>query len=88
VAVLARPVRGITPAELPTLQQLASVEKTEPLTVVGYGSNERRSATTTIAAIFPGTIQLQNNTNATGQGGCAERGAPRTSSETPTSRSP
>jgi hypothetical protein len=79
IAVLARPVRGITPAELPTLQQLASVKKTQPLTVVGYGSPDRarRSATATIAAIDPGTIELQNNTNATGQGGaCDDGGSP------------
>jgi hypothetical protein len=77
VAVLARPVRGITPAQLPTLQQLASVEKSQELTVVGYGSNERRSATTTIAVLFPGTIQVQNNTNATGLGGvCGDGGSP------------
>ena len=77
IAVLARPARGITPAELPTLQQLASVKKTQPLTVVGYGSNDRRSATATIAAIHPGTIQLLNNANATGQGGvCEDGGAP------------
>ena len=38
IAVLAKPVRGITPARLPTLQQLASLEKGQSLTVVGYGS--------------------------------------------------
>lgn len=77
IAVLARPVRGITPAQLPTLQQLASVTKTQPLTVVGYGSNDRRSATATIVKIFPDTIQLLNNTNATGQGGaCGDGGSP------------
>jgi Trypsin len=77
IAVLARPVRRITPAELPTLQQLASIEKTQPLTVVGYGDNSRRSATVTIVAIHPGTISLQNNANATGQGGaCGDGGAP------------
>ena len=77
IAVLARPVRGITPAELPTRQQLASLEKTQPLTVVGYGDNSRRSATVTIQAIFPGTIQLLNNANATGQGGaCGDGGSP------------
>jgi hypothetical protein len=68
IAVLAKPMRGIRPAELPTLQQLASLKKGQSLTVVGYGSNERRSATTTIAAIFPDTIQLLNNANATGRG--------------------
>jgi hypothetical protein len=77
IAVLVRPVRGITPAELPTRQQLASLEKTQPLTVVGYGDNSRRSATVTIQAIFPGTIQLLNNANATGQGGaCGDGGSP------------
>jgi len=77
IAVLAKPVRGITPAELPTLQQLASIKKNQPLTVVGYGSNERRSATATIAAIDPETITLQNNANATGQGGaCGDGGSP------------
>jgi hypothetical protein len=77
IAVLAKPMRGIAPAELPTLQQLASLKKGQSLTVVGYGSNERRSATTTIAAIFPGTIQLLNNANATGQGGvCGDGGSP------------
>jgi hypothetical protein len=77
IAVLARPVPGITPAELPTLQQLASIDKTQPLTVVGYGDNSRRSATVTIQAIFPGTIQLLNNANATGQGGaCGDGGSP------------
>jgi len=76
IAVLARPVRGIMPAELPTPGQLASIED-QPLTVVGYGSNERRSATVTISAIFPGTIQLLNNTNATGLGGaCGDGGSP------------
>ncbi len=79
IAVLARPVRGITPAKLPTFQQLASIDKTQPLTVVGYGSDPavRRSATVAISAIFPGTIQLLNNTNATGQGGvCGDGGSP------------
>ena len=90
VAVLARPVRGITPAELPTFQQLASIKKTQPLTVVGYGSDPavRRSATATIAAIDPSTIELLNNTSATGQGGvCGDGGSP-ISSGIPTSRSP
>ena len=79
IAVLARPVRGITPAELPTLQQLASIEKTQPLTVVGYGGElaVRRSATATIVAIDSGIITLLNNTKATGQGGvCGDGGSP------------
>ena len=77
VAVLASPVQGVTPAQLPTLQQLASIKKTQPLTIVGYGSNDRRSATATIAAIDPATIALQNNANATGGGGaCGDGGSP------------
>ncbi|MEX2253783.1 MAG: trypsin-like serine protease [Thermoleophilaceae bacterium] len=79
IAVLAKPVRGITPAQLPTLQQLASIKKGQTLTVVGYGSADatRRSATPTIAAIDPGTIELLNNARATGQGGvCGDGGSP------------
>ena len=79
IAVLAKPVRGITPAQLPTLQQLSSVDQSQPLTVVGYGSVPavRRSATVTIHTLFPGNIQLLNNTNATGQGGaCGDGGSP------------
>ncbi len=77
IAVLASPVRGVTPAQLPTLQQLASIGKGEPVTVVGYGDNSRRSATVEVAKIDPGMITLLNNTNATGQGGaCGDGGAP------------
>jgi hypothetical protein len=77
IAVLARPVRGVTPAQLPTLQQLASISKGETLTVVGYGDNSRRSATVAIAKIDPGMITLLNNANATGQGGaCGDGGSP------------
>jgi hypothetical protein len=79
IAVFAKPVRGITPAELPTFQQLASIDKTQPLTVVGYGSSDgaRRTATATITVIHPDTLTLLNNTNATRQGGaCGDGGAP------------
>ena len=77
IAVLAKPVRGITPAELPTLQQLASLKKGQALTVVGYGSNERRSADVAITKIDSGTITLLNNANATGLGGvCGDGGSP------------
>ena len=83
VAVLAKPVQGITPAKLPTLDQLAHLKKNQQLTVVGYGFAAdcsasgpcdydfdwtRRSATATMAAIDPGTIELQLNATATGQG--------------------
>jgi len=77
IAVLARPVRGISPAQLPTLHQLASLGKGEQLTVVGYGDNSRRSASVAIAKIDPDTIALLNNTSATGQGGaCGDGGSP------------
>jgi len=77
IAVLARPVRGVTPAELPSLHQLASIGKGDSLTVVGYGDNSRRSATVEIAEIDPDMITLLNNTSATGQGGaCDDGGSP------------
>jgi hypothetical protein len=77
IAVLARPVRGVTPAQLPTLEQLSSIEKGQTLTVVGYGSNDRRFAEVTVAKIDSGMITLLNNTNATGQGGaCGDGGSP------------
>lgn len=77
IAVLARPVRGITPAQLPTLQQLASIGKGQTLTVVGYGSNERRFADVTISKIDSSMITLLNNTNATGNGSvCGDGGSP------------
>jgi Trypsin len=77
IAVLARPVRGVTPAELPTLQQLASIKKGQTLTVVGYGSNDRRFAEVTVTKIDSGMITLLNNTKATGEGGaCGDGGSP------------
>jgi hypothetical protein len=93
VALLAKPVKGIAPALLPTLDQLDSIKKTQTLTVVGYGvqadcsgsgrcdyefDGARRSATAAIAAIDPGSIDLQINSTATGQGGvCSgDSGAP------------
>jgi Trypsin len=77
IAVLAQPVLGITPAQLPTLHQLASIGKGGSLTVVGFGDNSRRSASVAIAKIDPGMIQLLNNTSATGQGGaCGDGGSP------------
>jgi Trypsin len=77
IAVLASPVRGVTPAKLPTLEQLASVRKGQTLTVVGYGSNDRRFAEVTVTKIDSGMITLLNNTNATGQGAaCGDGGSP------------
>ena len=77
LAVLARPVRGVTPAQLPTLQQLASIKKGQTLTVVGYGSNDRRFAEVTVTKVDSGMITLLNNTTATGHGGaCGDGGSP------------
>jgi Trypsin len=77
IAVLASPVRGITPAQLPTLQQLASIKKGQTLTVVGYGSNDRRFADVTVSKIDSGMITLLNNTSATGGGSvCGDGGSP------------
>jgi hypothetical protein len=77
IAVLARPVRGVTPAELPTLEQLASIRKGQTLTVVGYGDNSRRSASVSIGKIDAGMITLLNNPNATGTGSvCGDGGSP------------
>lgn len=77
IAVLASPVRGVTPAKLPTLQQLASIRKGQTLTVVGYGSNDRRFAEVTVTKIDSGMITLLNNTNAIGEGGaCGDGGSP------------
>jgi hypothetical protein len=77
IAVLSGPVRGITPARLPTLDQLASIGKGDALTIVGYGDNSRRSASVAIGRIDPSMITLLNNANATGQGGaCGDGGSP------------
>jgi hypothetical protein len=49
----------------------------QTLTVVGYGSNDRRFAEVTIRKIDTGMITLLNNSNATGQGGaCGDGGSP------------
>jgi hypothetical protein len=77
VAVLARPIRGIAPARLPTLGQLGSGGADPGLTLVGYGSNDRRSAVVSVVRLFPDTVQLLNNTDATGSGGaCGDGGSP------------
>lgn len=84
VAVLDRPVRGITPAQLPTLELLDTADLSEPLTVVGYGEaadcsgssrctrshdGARRWAYVEIAGLNADTIELQTNAAATGAGG-------------------
>ena len=77
IAVLTEPIQGITPAQLPTLQQLASIRKGQTLTVVGYGDNSRRFADVTISKIDSGMITLLNNTSATGNGSvCGDGGSP------------
>jgi hypothetical protein len=84
IAVLARPVRGVTPAQLPTLGLLDTIDVSEPLTAVGYGESAdcsgagqctrsydgvRRWAPVEIAGLNPDTIELQTNAAATGAGG-------------------
>lgn len=84
IAVLAKPVRGISPAELPTLELLDSADRSEPLTVVGYGEaadcsgsgrcvtshdGARRWAYIEIAAVSRDVLELQMNAAATGDGG-------------------
>ena len=77
VAVLARPVRGVAPAQLPALGQLGSTDGSPDLTLVGYGSNDRRSAVVSVVKLLPDTVQLLNNANATGGGGaCGDGGSP------------
>jgi hypothetical protein len=84
IAVLARPVRGVPPAQLPTLELLDTVDLSEPLTVVGYGEaadcsgtgpclrsydGVRRWANVEVAGLNPDTIEPQTNSAATGEGG-------------------
>src|SRR5215210_4991842 len=40
VVVFDKPIRGITPAQLPTLGQFDSVDKNQQFTAVGYGGQE------------------------------------------------
>src|SRR3712207_7253505 len=40
VVVFDKPIRGITPAQLPTLGQFDSVAKNQKFTAVGYGGQE------------------------------------------------
>jgi secreted trypsin-like serine protease len=83
VVVFDKPIRGITPAQLPTLGQFAQVAKDQQFTAVGYGGQEainqpggpvigyldtREYAVSTFNAVGPGYLRLSQNP-ATGNGG-------------------
>ncbi len=83
VVVFDRPIRGITPAQLPTLGQFDRVDKDQQFTAVGYGGQEavnqpggpvigyldtREYAVSTFNAVGPGYLRLSQNP-ATGNGG-------------------
>lgn len=83
VVVLDTAVSGITPAQLPTLNQLTTLGKNQQFTAVGYGGQEitnapggkvftyldtREVATSTFNALNPGYLRLSQNP-ATGNGG-------------------
>ena len=83
VVVFAKPIRGITPAQLPTLGQFDQVSKDQQFTAVGYGGQEpvnqpsgpvigyldtREYAVSSFNAVGPGYLRLSQNP-ATGNGG-------------------
>jgi Trypsin len=83
VVVFDKPVRGIEPAQLPTLGQFDRVGKDQRFTAVGYGGQEavnqpggpvnayldtREYAVSTFNAVGPGYLRLSQNP-ATGNGG-------------------
>jgi secreted trypsin-like serine protease len=83
VVVLDKPIRGIEPAQLPTLGQFDSVDKNRKFTAVGYGGQEavnqpggpvigyldrREYAVSTFNAVGPSYLRLSQNP-ATGNGG-------------------
>ena len=83
VVVFDKPIRGITPAHLPTLGQFDRVAKDQQFTAVGYGGQEpvnqpggpvigyldtREYAVSTFNAVGPGYLRLSQNP-ATGNGG-------------------
>jgi hypothetical protein len=84
VVVLDKPMKGLTPARLPTLGQYDNVAKNQLFTAVGYGGQEptqepgsgvvngyldtREYAVSEFNAIGPGYIRLSQN-QATGDGG-------------------
>jgi hypothetical protein len=83
VVVLDKPMKGLTPARLPTLGQFDSAAKGLAFTAVGYGGQERNIgpggpvisyedtrefAVSTLSAVGPGYLRLSQNA-ATGDGG-------------------
>ena len=83
VVVFDKPIRGIQPAQLPTLGQFDSVAKDQQFTAVGYGGQEalnqpggpvigyldtREYAVSTFNAVGPSYLRLSQNP-ATGNGG-------------------
>jgi trypsin len=77
IAILAEPVVGVVPAQLPTLHRMASIGKRDAVTIVGYGDNSRRSASVAIGKVDPAMFSLLSNSKATGLGGvCGDGGSP------------
>ena len=83
VVILDRPVRGVTPARLPSLGQFNQVAKDQQFTAVGYGGQERQIdaggpvveyrdvreySVSTFSASGPGYLRLSQN-NAIDNGG-------------------
>lgn len=83
VVVFDRPIKGLTPAQLPTQGQFERVAKDQQFTAVGYGGQEavnqpggpvigytevREFAVSTFNAVGPGYLRLSQNP-ATGNGG-------------------
>lgn len=83
VVVFDRPIKGIEPAELPTLNRFESLPKNQRFTAVGYGGQEavngpggptiayqdtREYAVSTLNAVGPSYLRLSQNP-ATGNGG-------------------
>jgi V8-like Glu-specific endopeptidase len=83
VVVFPKPIRGITPAQLPTLNQFDKLSPTQQFTSVGYGGQEpvnqpggpvigyldtREYSTGTLNAVGPSYLRISQNP-ATGNGG-------------------
>ncbi|HVF48612.1 MAG TPA: S1 family peptidase [Pyrinomonadaceae bacterium] len=85
VVVFDKPIRGITPAQLPTLGQFDSLKVNQKFTVVGYGGQEpvnqpggpvigyldtREYATASLNAINPTWLRLSQNPATGDSGAC------------------